>query len=132
MVPADDGFHIIDLLGRQHTDDPVDWSEAEAALETLGIGYLAGRYSLRLSDGVERRVRIGEVSSSGIIVVADDFGSASAVGGETGGIRAGVPCTGESAAARLTPDDQGTPVTILDSRHQHYRISACPVNGGRR
>jgi hypothetical protein len=80
LVPAGDGFHIVDLLGRQRSEAPVDWSEAEAALETLGIAYLANRYSLRLSDGVERRVRIGEVSSSRIVVVADDFGSASAVG----------------------------------------------------
>lgn len=59
---------------------PVDWSHAEEVFETLGIVYLANRYSLRLSDGVERRVRIGEVSTSGIVVFADDFGSASVVG----------------------------------------------------
>ncbi|QNN54001.1 hypothetical protein [Nocardioides mesophilus] len=80
MVPDGDGFHIIDLLGRQRTESPADWPDAEEALETLGIGYLANRYSLRLSDGVERRVRIGEVNRSGIVVLADDFGSASAVG----------------------------------------------------
>lgn len=80
MVPTGDGFHVIDLLGRRQTATPVGWSDAEEALETLGIGYLANRYSLRLSDGSERRVRIGEVSASGILVVADDFGSASAVG----------------------------------------------------
>jgi hypothetical protein len=58
----------------------LDWPDAEEALETLGIGYLANRYSLRLADGVGRRVRVGEVSASGIVVVADDFGSASAIG----------------------------------------------------
>ncbi len=79
-VPAGDGFHVIDLLGRQHTDAPVDWPEAEELFEALGLGYLANRYSLRLADGVERRVRIGEVSRSRIVVFADDFGSASAVG----------------------------------------------------
>jgi hypothetical protein len=80
VVPAGDGFHIVDLLGRRRSQAPVDWPDAEEALETLGIGYLANRYSLRLADGVEQRVRIGEVSASGIVVVADDFGSASAVG----------------------------------------------------
>jgi len=80
MVPAGEGFHVIDLLGRQRTEAPVDLPDAEDAFETLGIGYLANRYTLRLPDGVERRVRIGEVSSSGIVVLADDFGSASAVG----------------------------------------------------
>lgn len=80
MVPAADRFHVVDLLGRQRTEAPVDWHDAEEALETLGIGYLAHRYSLRLADGLERRVRISEVSTSGIIVLADDFGSASAMG----------------------------------------------------
>ena len=79
-VRSGDGFHVVDLLGRQRTEVPVDWVEAEEAFEALGIGYLANRYAVRLADGVERRVRIGEVSTSGIVVVADDFGSASAVG----------------------------------------------------
>jgi len=80
MVPSGEGFHVVDLLGRQRTESPVDWHDAEEAFEILGIGYLADRYSLRLSNGGERRVRIGEVSATGIVVVADDFGSASAVG----------------------------------------------------
>lgn len=80
MVPAGDRFHIVDLLGRQRTESPVDWPAAEEVFETLGIGYLANRYSLRFSDGVVRRVRIRMLSASGIVVVADDFGSASAVG----------------------------------------------------
>lgn len=80
MVPAGDGFHVVDLLGRQRTKTPVDWNEAEEVLETLGIGYLANRYSLRLANGVERSVRIGEVSAAGVVVLADDMGSASALG----------------------------------------------------
>ena len=80
MVPDGDGFHIVDLLGRQRTESPAEWLDAEEALEMLGIGYLADRYSLRLSDGGERRVRISEVNRSCIVVLADDFGSASAIG----------------------------------------------------
>lgn len=80
LVPAANGFHVVDLLGRQRTEAAADWPDAEEALETLGIGYLANRYILRLADGTERRVRIGEVNRSGIVVLADDFGSASAVG----------------------------------------------------
>lgn len=79
-VPADDGFHVVDLLGRRRTEQPVDWFDAEALLEAIGIGYLAERYTVRLADGSERTVRIGEVSTSGIVVVADDFGDASVVG----------------------------------------------------
>ena len=80
LVPAGDGFHVVDLLGRRRTEAPVDWQDAEEALETLGLGYLADRYSLRLPDGGERRVRISEVSAAAIVVLADDFGGASAVG----------------------------------------------------
>ena len=80
IVPDGDGFHAVDLLGRTRTDAPLDWFDAEATLDALGIGYLADRYSLLLPDGVERRVRIGEVDTSGIVAVADDFGSASVIG----------------------------------------------------
>ena len=80
MEPAGDGFHVIDLLGRPRTDSPVDWLAAEELLEGLGIGYLADRYTLVLDDGTERLVRVGEVSTAGVTVVADDWGSASAVG----------------------------------------------------
>jgi len=80
LVPEGDGFHVVDLLGRTRTDEPLDWVEAEETLDTLGIGYLADRYSLRLPDGFERRVRIGDVSTSGIVAVADELGSASAIG----------------------------------------------------
>jgi hypothetical protein len=80
MVPEGDAFHVVDLLGRRRTAVPVDWLEAEESLDALGIGYLADIYLLTLPDGVERRVRISEVSAARIVVVADDFGSASAVG----------------------------------------------------
>lgn len=80
MVPDGDGFHIVDLLGRQLSAAPLDWLAAEEALDALGIGYLADRYQLTMTDGVERRVRIAELSTTRIVVVADDFGSASAVG----------------------------------------------------
>jgi hypothetical protein len=82
MVPEGDCFHVVDLLGRRRTAAPVDWPDAEEAFDAMGIGYLANRYSVRLPDGAERRVRISEVSTSGIVVLADDFGSASAVGAE--------------------------------------------------
>jgi hypothetical protein len=80
VVLSGDGFHVIDLLGRQRTESPVDWNEVEETFERLGIGYLADRYSVRLPDGVERPVRISEVSPAGIVVVADELGSASSVG----------------------------------------------------
>jgi len=76
MRPDGDGFVVIDLLGRPRTE-PLEWFAAEEYLEELGIGYLADRY---LHAG--RPVRIGEVSTSGVTVIADDFGAASAVGAD--------------------------------------------------
>ncbi len=80
IVPAGDGFDVVDLLGRTRTAGPVDWLAAETLLEDLGIGYLAERYTLVDADGTERPVRIAEVSVDGVTVAADDFGAASAVG----------------------------------------------------
>jgi len=91
IAPDDDGFRVFDLLGRERTTAPVDWLAAEELLEELGIGYLADRYTLDLGDGVERPVRVGEVSASGVTVVADDFGAASAVGADPERIRLPFP-----------------------------------------
>jgi hypothetical protein len=76
MLPDGDGFVAIDLLGRPRTE-PLEWLAAEEFLEQLGIGYLADRY---LYSG--RPVRIGEVSTSGVTVIADEYGAASAVGAD--------------------------------------------------
>jgi hypothetical protein len=80
IVPAGAGFRARDLLGREVTEGVVDWLEAEETLEALGIGYLADRYVLRLEDGSERPVRIAEADVTGVTLVADEFGAASAVG----------------------------------------------------
>ena len=75
MKPVDDGFVVVDLLGR-HRTDAVDWLEAEETLEDLGIGYLAEQYELRLESGQWLRVRLTEVSSQEIRVKKDDWGAA--------------------------------------------------------
>jgi hypothetical protein len=80
IVPVGDGFTVVDLLGRPHPDAPADWVGAEEYLEELGIGYLADRYAMTADDGAERLVRIAELSTAAVTVVADDFGAASAVG----------------------------------------------------
>lgn len=77
MKPVDDGFVAIDLLGRPRTD-VVDWFLAEQTLDALGIGYLADPYELRLDSGDWLRVRIAEVSTSGIRVKKDDWGDMTA------------------------------------------------------
>lgn len=100
IVPDGDGFTVVDLLGRARTDEPVDWLAAEELLDALGIGYLADRYTLVLADGTPRPVRIGEVSTSGVTVVADDFGAASAVGADPERFRLPFPVPPEVLSAR--------------------------------
>ncbi|AZS38671.1 hypothetical protein CVS47_03330 [Microbacterium lemovicicum] len=77
MEPVDDGFIVIDLLGRRRTG-VVDWMLAEETLDDLGLGYLADPYELRLDDGTWLRVRIAEVSPSTIRVKKDDWGDMTA------------------------------------------------------
>lgn len=74
MRPDGDRFVVIDLLGRPRTP-ALDWLDGETFLDDLGIGYLADRYLY-----LGRPVRIGEVGPSGVTVVADEYGAASAVG----------------------------------------------------
>ncbi|GAA1127826.1 hypothetical protein [Citricoccus alkalitolerans] len=82
IVPDGDGFLPRDILGFPVGAAPVDWLEAEEALEARGLAYLADRHRLRLADGTERPVRISQASPDGIVVVADEFGAASAVGAQ--------------------------------------------------
>ena len=77
IAPADDGFVAIDLLGRPRTG-VVEWMRAEETLDELGIGYLADPYEVRLDDGSWLRVRIAEVSPTGIRVKKDDGGDMTA------------------------------------------------------
>lgn len=71
---AGDNFVPIDLLGRE-LSGPVDWLDAEEALESAGIGYLADLYELRQPDGSWLRVRLAEVSPTTIIAKQDDLGA---------------------------------------------------------
>jgi len=73
MEPADDGFVVIDLLGRRRTD-AVEWMVAEKTLDGIGLSYLADPHELRLDDGSWLRVRIAEVSPDAIRVKKDDWG----------------------------------------------------------
>lgn len=74
MVPTGDLFIVVDLLGRERTE-PLEWLEAEETLDELGIGYLADPYDLRLDSGEWMRVRITEVTTTGITVKKDDWGA---------------------------------------------------------
>lgn len=74
LVESGVGFHVLDLLGRQHTIEPVDWFASEQILDSLGIGYLADLYALR-HDDLWLAVRIIEASPDGIRVMEDNLGA---------------------------------------------------------
>ncbi|BDZ65506.1 hypothetical protein [Agromyces mangrovi Wang et al. 2018] len=74
MLPEDDGFVVIDLLGRRVTD-VVDWGTAEETLDEAGLRYLAEPYLLDRGDDEPLRVRIVEASRDRILVT-EDFGGA--------------------------------------------------------
>ncbi|MCC7127782.1 MAG: hypothetical protein IT192_03050 [Microbacteriaceae bacterium] len=80
IEPSGEGFLAWDILGRPVGDGELDWVAAEETLEQRGIGFLAGRHRLCLPDGTERPVRISEVNTTRIVVIADEWGMASAVG----------------------------------------------------
>ncbi|MFC0249574.1 hypothetical protein ACFFIO_13790 [Citricoccus parietis] len=82
IVPDGGGFRPMDFLGRPVGGAPVEWLEAEEALDARGLGFLADRHRLKLADGTERPVRISQAGPDGIVVVADEFGAASAVGAQ--------------------------------------------------
>lgn len=81
MVPDGGQFRPMDILGRP-VGGPVEWLAAEEALEERGLAFLAERHVLRGPQGGERPVRISQASPAGIVVVADEFGAASAVGAQ--------------------------------------------------
>ncbi|MGN8025411.1 hypothetical protein [Microbacterium sp. 22242] len=73
--PEGDDWLAVDVLGRELTG-PIDWLDAEAALEEHGIGWLADPWILE-GEGDPLRVRIVEVVPEGdgrITVKVDDFG----------------------------------------------------------
>ena len=99
MLADGEGFRVFDLLGRERTSveahGAIDWLAAEELLDDLGIGYLADPWTLRFANGAERPVRISEVSTRGITVLADEYGAASAVGADPERFRLPFPVTDE-------------------------------------
>ncbi|MCC2315570.1 hypothetical protein [Cellulomonas xiejunii] len=73
--PSGDGFVAVDRLGRDVTG-PVDWTDAEDALDERGLHWLADLWQLTREDGTVLRVRIAEVSPERVVVCVDDKGEA--------------------------------------------------------
>lgn len=99
IVADGDGYRAVDLLGRTVGAHPIEWLTAEELLDDRGIGYLADRWMLVLPTG-ERPVRIAEASPDGIVVVADEFGAASAVGADPDRFRLPFPAPDALRAER--------------------------------
>jgi hypothetical protein len=72
--PSGEDWVAIDLLGRE-ASGPVDWLDAEEALEQAGIGYLADPWMLEGEGDRPIRVRLVEVTPERIVVKGDDFGA---------------------------------------------------------
>lgn len=71
---ADGGWVAIDRLGRQVVG-PVDYDDAERALDELGLRYLADRWELLLDDGATIPAVFVEVRPDRVRV-KQDFGGA--------------------------------------------------------
>jgi hypothetical protein len=64
----------VDVLGRDATA-PMDWLDAEAALEARGIAWLADIWMLAPPDADDLRVKIVEVTPARVVVQTDDYGA---------------------------------------------------------
>lgn len=72
--PEGEAWVAVSLLGRELTG-PVEWLEAEDALEATGLGYLAGVWELSGIAPQPARVKLVEVTPERIVVQTDDFGA---------------------------------------------------------
>ena len=78
--PDGDDWIAVDLLGREACN-AADWLEAEAALEAVGLSWLADVWMLERSAEEPLRVKLVEVTPGGVgeagrvVVQTDDFGA---------------------------------------------------------
>lgn len=130
-----DGDDVLafDLLGRRVTAPGVDWLEAEQELEERGLAYLGGRFTLTLPPDEPLPVRIGEVTTDHVTVVADEFGGASVVGAQPRTFVLPFPVTPGTLRDYVRPhldlgeylDDEGRPIPY-GSVHDMYDDGAPP------
>lgn len=74
--PDGDDWVAVSLLGHDLTD-PVDWLDAEEALDSAGLSWLADVWMLENEDEESGpvRVRLVEVTPERVVVQTDDFGA---------------------------------------------------------
>lgn len=71
--PEGDRWVPISLLGRELAG-PMEWLDAEAALDELGLAWLAEPWELE-HDGRVRAVRLVEVTPERVVVKTEDWGA---------------------------------------------------------
>jgi hypothetical protein len=107
--PVAEDWVGVDLLGRD-VGPPVDWLDAESALEERGLAWLADAWMLERDAAGPLRVRIVEVVPGGaepgrVVVKTDDFGAIDAPSESVV-----LPWPAPSALRPLRPGDgAGTP-----------------------
>lgn len=72
--PEGEEWVAVSLIGWEVTG-PVDWLDAEAALESVGLSFLADVWMWERSDAEPLRVKLVEVTPRRIVVQTDDFGA---------------------------------------------------------
>ena len=71
--PAGDAWLAVDVLGRE-ISGPIEWLDAEAALEERGIAWLADPWMLDGEGPAPLRVRVVEVTPARVGGKGDDYG----------------------------------------------------------
>lgn len=64
----------VSLLGRD-VGGPVEWHEAEEALDELGLAWLADLWTLERDGKPPLRVQVADVRPGRVVVQTDDFGA---------------------------------------------------------
>lgn len=72
--PEGDAWVAVNLLGRE-VPGVVDWLDAEASLDSIGLSWLADKWVLDREDGNAWAVRLVEVTPERVVVKTDDFGA---------------------------------------------------------
>lgn len=74
LRPEGDGWVAVSLLGRD-VSGLLDWTDAEEALESTGLSWMADVWTLERDDDEPLRVRLVEVTPDRVVVQTDDFGA---------------------------------------------------------
>lgn len=75
--PEGERWVAVSLLGETLTE-PVEWLDAEEALDAVSLSWLGEVWMLDRPDGTSIRVRLVELTGEKVVVKTDDFGAVEA------------------------------------------------------